>query len=242
MTIGSITRTLIELGVLLLIEGVALFIAQRQLLRLAVNATGSRLLSYLLVMQGTVVHEAAHYIACRILRVPAGRQLRTSSARHTRVRWFAPTRDPVSGSVTLGMVPHARTDPLRGALIAIAPLLLVPPLLIAIVFLLAGTTDLTQLRHVLPDLPTWKLALLAYLGFSCAQAAFPSRGDHIGTRGGIALSAIVAIAVVVIIAIAGEHELTTLVRDLCLLLSIPAIASALGVVVLFVIATARRAI
>jgi hypothetical protein len=80
MTIGSITRTLIELGVLLLIEGVALFIAQRQLLRLAVNATGSRLLSYLLVMQGTVVHEAAHYIACRILRVPAGRQLRTSSA------------------------------------------------------------------------------------------------------------------------------------------------------------------
>ena len=106
--------------------------------------------------------------AARPGRAAAG----TWDGRRRRVRWFAPTRDLATGSLTLGMVPHARTDPVRGALIAIAPLLLIPPLLTAIVFLLAGTTDLEQLRHALSGLATWRLALLAYLGFSCSQAAF----------------------------------------------------------------------
>ena len=65
-----------------------------------------------------------------------------------------PQRDPVTGSVILGMVPPAETVPVRGALIAIAPLLLVPPLLVAIALLIAGTSDPAQLRHVLPQLAT----------------------------------------------------------------------------------------
>jgi hypothetical protein len=225
-----------------LIEGSALFLGQRRLVNLAVAATGSRLLGYLLAMPGTVVHEGAHYLACVILRVPVGRQVRTRDGRRARVRWFFPTRDAVTGSVTLGMVPHARTDPLRGALIAIAPLLLVPPLLMAIVCLLAGTTDLAQLRHVLPDLTPWRLVLLSYLAFSCAQGAFPSRGDHIGVQGGLALSAILGIAIAAVVEDGGLPELTTLLRDLCLVLSVPAIASGLSLVLLFVIASARRAI
>ncbi|MGO9751250.1 MAG: hypothetical protein ACLP22_07010 [Solirubrobacteraceae bacterium] len=242
MRIGTATGTLVELGLVLLIEGAALFLGQRQLFRLAVDATGSRLLGYLLAMPGTVVHEGAHYLACILLRVPVGRQVRTWDGRRARVRWFFPTRDLVTGSVTLGMVPHAKTDPMRGALIAIAPLLVVPPLLVAIVFLVTGTTDLTQLRHVLPDLATWRLVLLAYLAFSCAQAAFPSRGDHVGVLGGLTLSAILGVALAVILARGGRHELTILARDLCLLLSVPAIASGLSLAILFAIASARRAI
>jgi hypothetical protein len=104
---------------MLLLEAAALFIGQRRLLWLAVDATGSRLLGYLLAMPGTVLHESAHYLACVLLRVPVGRQLRTRDGRRARVRLFFPTHDPATGAVTLGSVAPARTDPMRGALIAI---------------------------------------------------------------------------------------------------------------------------
>ena len=186
-----------------------MFIGQRRLFWLAVDASGSRLLGYLLALPGTVLHESAHYLACVLLRVRVGRQLRTRDGRRARVRLFFPTRDPVTGAVRLGSVPHARTGPLRGALIAIAPLLLVPPLLLLIAFAFAGTSDLAQLRHLLPHLPSWKLALLAYVAFSCGQAAFPSPGDHIGVLGALALITVLAVTVGLVLANGGRAELTT---------------------------------
>jgi hypothetical protein len=239
---GAMTRTLVELVLVLLLEAAALFIGQRRLFWLAVDATGSRLLGYLLAMPGTVLHESAHYLACVLLRVPVGRHLRTRDGRRARVRLFFPTRDPVTGSVTLGSVPHARTDPLRGALIAIAPLLLVPPLLLVIAFAFTGTSDLAQLRHVLAHLTSWKLALLAYVAFSCGQAAFPSPGDHIGVLGGSALIAVLAVTVGVVLANGGRAELSTGLRDACLLLAVPAIASVISLFVLGTLARARHAI
>ena len=237
MGTASATTTLLELGFVLALEAVCLFLGQRRLFWLAVDATGSRLLGYLLAMPGTVLHESAHYLACVILRVPAGRQVRTRDGRRARVRLFYPQRDPVTGSVILGMVPHAKTDPVRGALIAIAPLLLVPPLLVAIALLIADTSDPAQLRHVLPQLATGKLVLLGYLAFSCGQAAFPSCGDHVGV---LALTAILGITVAVILRNGGPAELTTVLRDACLLLAVPALASALSLLVLGTIARARR--
>ena len=62
--------TLTPLTIVLVAEGVALFLGQRRLFWLAVDTTGSRLLGYLLAMPGTVLHESAHYVACVILRVP----------------------------------------------------------------------------------------------------------------------------------------------------------------------------
>ncbi|MHB8695840.1 MAG: hypothetical protein ACYDHH_31885 [Solirubrobacteraceae bacterium] len=240
MRTASAATTVIELCVLLALEALCLFLGQRRLFWLAVDATGSRLLGYLLAMPGTVLHESAHYLACVILQVPAGRQLHTRDGRRARVRLFYPQRDPVTGSVTLGSVPHARTDPVRGALIAIAPLLLVPVLLVAIALLIAGTSDPAQLRHVLPELATWKLVLLSYLAFSCGQAAFPSPGDHIGVLGAFALTAILAITVAVILSNGGRTELTMVLRDACLLLGVPALASALSLLVLGTVAHARR--
>jgi hypothetical protein len=239
---GPVTRTLAELSLVLLLEAVCLFLGQRRLFWLAVDATGSRLLGYLLAMPGTVLHESAHYLACVILRVPVGRQLRTRDGRRARVRLFFPTRDPPTGTVTLGSVPHARTDPVRGALIAIAPLLLVPPLLLAIALAFAGTSDLAQLRHLLPHLASWKLALLAYVAFSCGQAAFPSPGDHIGILGALALTAVLAVTIGLLLANGGRDELTTALRDACLLLAVPAIASVISLFALSTLARARHAI
>jgi hypothetical protein len=242
MRTGTTMITLVPFALLLVAEAVALFLGQRRLFWLAVDATGSRLLGYVLAMPGTVLHESAHYVACVILRVPAGARLRTRDGRRARVRLFYPQRDPYSGSVTLGMVPHAATDPLRGALIAVAPLLLVPPLLLAIALGLAGTSDPAQLRHLLPHLAIWKLVLLGYVAFSCGQAAFPSRGDHIGMLGGLALTAAAAAAIAAVLSGGGPSELTNLTRDACLLLAAPALASALSLFVLGAIAGRRRAV
>ena len=90
MGTASATTTLLELGFALALEAACLFLGQRRLFWLAVDATGSRLLGYLLAMPGIVLHESAHYLACVILRVPAGRQVRTRDGRRARVRLFYP--------------------------------------------------------------------------------------------------------------------------------------------------------
>ena len=58
--------------------------------------------------------------------------------------------------------------------------------------------------------------------------------------GALALTAILGITVGVILSNGGRAELTTVLRDACLLLSVPAIASALSLLVLGTIARARR--
>ncbi len=84
------------------------------------------------------------------------------------------------------------------------------------------------------------LVLLGYLAFSCGQAAFPSCGDHVGVLGALGLTAILGITVGVILSNGGRAELTTVLRDGCLLLSVLAIASALSLLGLGTIARARR--
>jgi hypothetical protein len=242
MRSATTTPTFVPFALLLAVEAAALFLGQRRLFWLAVDATGSRLLGYLLAMPGTVLHEGAHYLACRLLRVPVGRQLHTRNGRRARVRLFYPQRDRSTGSVTLGSVPHAPTDPLRGALIAVAPLLLVPPLLTAIALALAGTSDPSQLQQLVPKIVAWKLVLLGYLAFSCGQAAFPSSGDHIGKLGGLALTVLGAAAVSAILLRGGQTELTNLSRDACQLLAVPALTSALSLLALGTLAGSRHRI
>ncbi len=191
-------------------------------------------------MPGTLLHEGAHYVACVGLGVPAGRRVRSRDGDRARVRLFYPQRDRYSGSVTLGSVPHAATDPLRGALIAVAPLLLVPTLLLAITLGLAGTSDPARLGSLVPHLAAWKLVVLGYVAFSCGQAAFPSSGDHIGILGGLALTLVAAAIVAAILSSGGTSELTRLAHDACVLLAPPAAASAISLLGLGMIARRRR--
>ena len=54
------------------------------------------------------------------------------------------------------------------------------------------------------------------------------------------MTAILGMSVTVILSNGGRGELTTVLREACLLLAVPALASALGLLVLATIARARR--
>ena len=84
------------------------------------------------------------------------------------------------------------------------------------------------------------LVALGYLAFSCGQAAFPSRGDHIGILGGLALGAVAAATIAAILAEGGTSELTRLTKDACVLLALPAAASAFSLLALGAIASQRH--
>ena len=92
----------------------------------------------------------------------------------------------------------------------------------------------------MPGTAAWKFVLLTYVAFSCGQATFPSSGDQFGKLGGLALTALAGVTVAVIVLHGGQAELTKLTRDACLLLAVPAIASALSLLVLAALARWRR--
>lgn len=156
------------------VECLVLYWGQRQIFGL--TAQRSRLLAYFLAMPGTALHEFAHLIMCKLLGVPTG-----------RVELFRPRQMP-NGSITLGQVMHAETDPLRGALIAIAPLLLVPPFLLGALRLLYGAELFVDPISAFTAAAIWAQLLGIYLLVSSGAAAFPSPGDHIPPFGAVILA------------------------------------------------------
>jgi hypothetical protein len=194
--------------VALVIECAILWRGQRQLFWLWHDATGSFWAAALIAAPGTILHEASHYIFCLILRVPAGSRV------GSRVRFFYPQRNEEDGSVVLGSVPHAATDPLRGALIAIAPLLVVPFLLALLCLILTGSLS----PEAMLEAPWWALVIWLLVAFSAASAAFPSPGDHIGIIGGFLLIGLSALIVLII----GPSKALAAANGLAILLAVPA--------------------
>lgn len=217
--------------ILLIAESILLWQGQRQLFFLTVDATGSHILAYLLAAPGTVLHEASHYIVCLLLGVPAGRRV------GGRVKFFSPERHE-DGSITLGSVPHVATDPFRGALIAVAPILLVPPFLVGISALLLGEGVLSDPLLALSQAAWWKIAIWFYIALSCGQAAFPSPGDHIGIIGGFMLLLLLA-AVVSLLNASGD--LFGFVKFLALILAPSAAGSLIAFLIFRPLALRRRA-
>lgn len=80
-----------------------------------------RLGFYLLVMPGVILHESAHYLACRLTLTPVERFVP-----------FAPRLEGSSGRVVLGYVSHRRRNPLVGAVIGLAPVAINPLALLAL--------------------------------------------------------------------------------------------------------------
>ena len=128
-----------------------------------------RVKAWLLLAPGTVLHESSHALACLLTGV--------------RVRKFVPFHPVLSkgGGVRLGYVEHDGSGPLRGALIGMAPLLLVPGLIyLAGVLLLPGAQlgmpplELVGLANQLaPGVILWWLLTL-----SGSVGAAPSPSDH----------------------------------------------------------------
>jgi hypothetical protein len=169
-------QTLLVLCVLLVGERAVLRLGQRRLFAATTRATRSRSVAYALAAPGTALHEASHRLACLALGVPITGP----------VRLFWPQRT-ASGDVILGSVPHARTGPLRQALISVAPLVLVPGMLTLATTALLSPHAIGDLPDALGAVQWWRTALWIYLTLSCAQAVFPSTGDPFGTVGAVGL-------------------------------------------------------
>lgn len=213
--------TLVALALLLAGELALLWRGQRRLFWAAVGATRSRVLAYALAAPGTALHEASHYLACRALGVPVS----------GRVRLFWPQRTN-EGGVVLGSVPHARTGPLRQALISIAPLVLVPAFLTLATALLVAPDALSRLPDALTGVPAWRAILWVYLSLSCGQAVFPSPGDRIGAIGGILLLILGLFALGIVDALGGSAGVADVLGAAAGIMALPALAAAASLVAL----------
>ncbi|HEV3229446.1 MAG TPA: hypothetical protein VGY97_08230 [Solirubrobacteraceae bacterium] len=185
---------------------------------------GTRLLAYALAAPGTILHEGAHYLACLGLGVPVGRQLSAPDGRRVRTRWFWPQRTP-EGDLVLGGVVHARTDPLRQALIATAPLILIPPALAVATALLLGQHALVGLPDALGRVPAWHAVLWCYLALSCGQAAFPSPGDRVGAIGALWLVVLTGSVAWLLVTLGGAGSLLDVLGAVVGVLAAPAAAA-----------------
>lgn len=149
----------------------------------------------MLLAPSTIAHELSHLVAAVCLRVPVGR------AVGGKIELFRPR---VQGDmVQLGVVPVAQTDPVRSSLIAIAPVLLVPLMLVGLTAALLGvalpTDAIGQLREVDP----WRVVVWTAAMCLLPLGAFPSPGDRLGVVGGFGLICAAALALLVLQAIGG---------------------------------------
>jgi len=91
-----------------------------------------RLLFYLLVAPGVVLHESAHYLACKLTGTPLGKFVP-----------FLPSKD-ASGGVRLGYVQHGARNPLTAAVIGLAPVVVNPLALVILTLLLTPVDPLAS--------------------------------------------------------------------------------------------------
>jgi hypothetical protein len=130
---------------------------------------------FILLFPGVLVHELSHWIVARLLSVRTGRIS------------IGPTRKG-AGSTRFGAVSVAKTDPLRGSLIGVAPLLTGSGLILLIAYLVLGLTVPQRLAVSLPtqDLLSTLWAYLSvpnfwlwvYLIFTVSNAMLPSEADR----------------------------------------------------------------
>lgn len=133
------------------------------------------LVFFLLLLPGVLAHELSHYLAAKLLRVPVGK----ISLGPTRTR---------EGVTRLGSVSMARTDPLRGSLIGLAPLVTGSILILIIAYSVFGLAAPGELAagFSLEDIPSTLMGYLSvpnfwlwvYLIFSISNAMLPSESDR----------------------------------------------------------------
>lgn len=136
-----------------------------------------RMVFYLLVFPGVVLHEGAHYLACLL-----------TGTRVSRFAPFSPGRSN-DGRLVLGYVRHERRAFPIGAIIGLAPILLNPLGLLVVTALLTPltfrevanpsvrvTVETLLESGFLTDAPLLA-AIWAYLSLSFALGSVPSRED-----------------------------------------------------------------
>jgi hypothetical protein len=147
---------------------------------------------FLVFLPGTLVHELSHWLAAKLLVVPTGRI----------ALWPQSKGD---GSVWLGSIQVARTDPLRSSLIGLAPLVSGSLLVAAI----GARLQLDALGNALAG-GNWELAAQAldhsmgladfwlwlYLLFAIANRMLPSPADREPWKPVIVFLALIGLVIV----------------------------------------------
>ena len=165
-----------------------------------------RFLFYAFVMPGVMLHESAHYAACRL-----------TGTRVMRFTPFAPAQD-ASGRVILGYVVHEKRPAPIMALIGLAPMIVNPAgiLLVTAVFTPLPPTDVLNPTYtILPNLfasgffleSPLVAVLWVYVLLSFAVGAVPSRED----LGSLPAAAAVFITVLGVVTISGTASFDAIV-------------------------------
>lgn len=215
----------VALIILLLPAALVLRLAQRRLFWDIERTVRSRTLAYAIAAPSTVAHELAHAAMAVCLGVPIGARAGGS------IELFRPRRRS-DGSLQLGMVGVAQTDPLRSSLISIAPFILVPLMLLGLNVALLGEANPLEAASALGDLAPWRIAVWLALAITLPQAAFPSPGDHIGVAGGICLAMLAGGGSLLLYQQGGAALLGEVLAGFSALLVIPAIAAILQLALL----------
>ena len=207
-----------QLAAVIAVEIAVIGWGTRSITRSIISLVPWRPLAYPFLLPGTVLHELAHAAAALALGLGV-----------EEIVLFRPTARP-DGSVVLGWVRPRRSARVRGAIMAAAPVLLVPPALLAVAVLAAGLPG-TQRGA---SMGLWVLVGLGSLG------AFPSRGDHFSIRGALTVAVAGVLAGLAILVVGGEHALSALLAAAALALAIPAIVFTMLLVPAMVLAGSNR--
>lgn len=152
-------------------------------------------LFYLLVAPGVILHETAHYLACKLTGTPV-----------VRFVPFLPRKD-ASGATTLGYVEHGARDPLTISVIGLAPVVVNPAALAVLTILMtpvdplaapsggfvSGSGFLEIARGIGDQAVSFAsqspllAAVWIYLCLSIALGSVPSRSDLVAVPGALLL-------------------------------------------------------
>ena len=187
------------LAAIVAVEVILIWVGTRSVTSSILSGVPWAPLAYPFVAPGTVLHELAHAVVARILGV-----------RVKRIVLFRPKWDGFV--VELGQVVTATTTPVRQALISLAPLILIPPLLLVVAVIAINLPA---------NLSGIELALLA-LSALASLGAFPSSRDRVGIRGAAPLVGVVAIVGFAAFLIGGPERLGDGLAAIVLLLAVPA--------------------
>jgi hypothetical protein len=122
-----------------------------------------RLFVHLFKAPATALHELSHAVMCRVTGTPLGKV----------VLWRP--RITEDGNVIFGYVEHAPRRDWRGALVALAPGLVIPPVLALLSYALMG--DALPGADDVASRPVWVTAIWIVALLVLTTSAFPSSGD-----------------------------------------------------------------
>ena len=150
---------LLELGLLFFFSRLVTYSLSQLFFRLTRSQNATIQLLSFLFLPGIIVHELAHLLVAGLLFVPVG-----------EIEFMPQIKD---GGVKLGSVAIGKTDPIRRAIIGVAPVF------VGLAIILGSLFYLSSAQFVFIPFP-WNIIFLVYILFAIGSTMFSSRKDAEG--------------------------------------------------------------